>query len=181
MRRAFSIAEMVIGVLILGAALIPIYQIFTSSAKTAASSKYAYMAAHVARETVDELRQVPYDKLASLNTAAPQPVTGALFATTARVRATTGDDPNGAANTSKPEVPQYPADYARIKRSIKITDVDNSAIPRDLTKTDMRPRLKKVVVEVTWDESGGRDEKDRRGLMKYVTFIGYHGVDPEVP
>lgn len=178
MRRAFSTAEMVIGVLILGAALIPIYQIFTNSAKTAASSKYAYLAAHVARETIEELRQVPYEKLATLNTSAPQAVTGALFGTTARVRAVTGDDPNGAANAT---APQYPADYARIKRMITITDVDGSAIPRDITRTDLRPRLKKVVVDVTWEESGGRDEKSRPGLMRYVTFIGYHGVDPEVP
>jgi hypothetical protein len=179
MRRAFSTAEMVIGVLILGAALIPIYQIFTNSAKTAGSSKYAYIAAHVARETIEELRQVPYDKLSTLNTSTPQALTGGVFATTARVRAVSGEDPNGAAVGQ--DAPQYPAEYGRIKRMITITDVDNSAIPRDITRVDMRPRLKKAVIEVTWEESGGKEEKSRPGLARYVTFIGYHGVDPEMP
>jgi hypothetical protein len=180
-RRAFSTAELVIATLILGAALIPIYSIFTSGSKTAGNSKYAYIAAQVARETMDELRTLPFEELEKANIAQPTSVTGPLFGITGKLRILPGgaEDPNGVANAQSP---QYPADYARIKRTITITAVDGSSIPKEITgQQKLIPRLKKAVVDVSWQEHGGKDEKSRPGLMRYVSYIGYHSVDPEVP
>lgn len=177
-RRGFSLAELVIATLILGGALVPIYSIFTNSSKTAGASKYAYMAAQVARETIEEMRQVPFDKLEELKTTAPTPITGGLFATTSRLRAVGGaTDPNSVATASSPS---YPEEYKRIKRTINVEPVDGTALAQSITGAAPKPRLKKITLDVFWEESGGAAEKSRPGLQHYVTFIGYHGVDPEV-
>lgn len=178
-RRGASLAELVVATLVLGAALIPIYSIFTNSSKTAGASKYAYLAAQVARETIEELRQVPFDKLEELKTTAPTTITGPLFATTSRMRAVGGaTDPNGVATASSPS---YPEDYKRIKRTINVEPVDGTGLPQAITGVAPKPRLKKITLDVFWEEQGGVAEKTRPGLQHYVTFIGYHGVDPEVP
>lgn len=170
MRRAYSLAEVCIAVLVLGAAITPIYSIFVNSSKAAVSSKLAYVAAQVARETMEELRQVPFDKLEELNTTQPQSVTGGLWAMTAKYR---GD--------ALAQNPAYPEDYRRILRSIKVEAVDGSSLPQSITGTALRPRLKKITLDVSWQESGGNNEKSRPGLQHYVSFIGCHAVDPEVP
>lgn len=180
-RRAASAVEIVIATLVLGAALIPIYTIFTSGSKTAGNSKYAYIAAQVARETLEELRQLPFEELERANLPNPTPVTGPLFGMTGKLRIVPGgpEDPNGVANAQSP---QYPPEYARIRRTIVITPVDGTSIPKELTgQQKLIPRLKKAVVDVSWQEQGGREEKSRPGLTRYVSFIGYHAVDPEVP
>lgn len=170
-RAAFSMAEVAIAVLVLGAAITPIYSIFINSSKTAVSSKLAYMAAQVARETMDELRTIPFDRLDEVKIDQPTSVEGSLWAMTAKIR---GDLPG------TPPPPTYPEEYKRIKRTIKFADVDASTLPAALIGQKLRPRLKKVILDVFWEEQGGRDEKSRPGLQHYVTFLGSHSVDPEV-
>ena len=180
-KHGFSIPEIVIAMLILGAALVPIYSIFVNSSKAAASSKYAYMAAQVARETMEELRQIPFDKLEEQASPTPKAVDGPIYATTSKARTVGGGtDANSIATASSPS---YPEDYKRIKRTIKIEKVDGTTLPASLTGpgTTARSRLYKVSLDVFWEETGGAAEKSRPGLQHYVTFIGQHSVDPEVP
>ena len=169
MRRGFSITEMIIGVLILGAALVPIYSIFISSSKAVSSSKLAYMAMQLARETMEELRQVPWAKIDEMKTSGFVPVGDTpLFKLTAKARSAKpgDDDPNGVTRDG----PKYTGDYVRIKYQLKIEDVG-----------EPEKRLKKASLDVQWDEQGGRQEKDRSGMLHFVTILGYHGIDPEVP
>jgi hypothetical protein len=171
--RAFSIVELVIGCLILGGALVPIYSAFISSSRSVSSSRLAYMAMQVARETVEELRQIPVDRLKEITT---QGAIGgqSIFALTAKMRTAKGqrEDPNDVI----PNSPKYPDEYNRIKTIISIAPAD-SAIPAD--KMTSAPLIK-VTLDVTWEEQGGRDEKQRPGMMRYVTYIGNHSIDPEV-
>jgi hypothetical protein len=169
---AFSIAELVVVTLILGAALIPIYSTFVGSSRSVVSSKLGYIAVHVARETVEELRQVPFNRLEEV-AAAPLPALGGapLFASVVRTPAAPPLGPTGPVAPGPAAARlTYPEGYNRIKRVLKVEPVDGS-----------RRRLKKVTLDVTWEETGGRDEKQRTGLMRSVTFIANHSVDPEVP
>lgn len=169
-RCGFTMAELVIGVLILGVAIVPIYWAFISSSKTVTSSRLAYMAMQVARETMEELRQVPVDRLEEIKPdwtpVGPRP----MFSFTAKMRSAnrSDEDPNKVNAGS----PSYPEEYRRIKTSIKLEKLVTSGKP---------PRLWKATVDVAWDEHGGSGEKHRPGLMRYVSLVGAHSVDPEVP
>jgi hypothetical protein len=176
---SFTVVELVIAALILGLAIVPLYSAFISSSRSVFSSKLAYMAMHVARETMEELRQIPFEHLKEISTLGP--LGGSpLFGLSVRMRAAkgAGDDPNGV----NAAAPKYPDEYNRIKTKIEFQAVTGS-LPKD--KLDGPDKLDgvslvKVILEVTWEEQGGRDEKQRPGLIRYVTFIGNHSVDPEV-
>lgn len=170
-----TVAELVIATLILGAALVPIYSIFTNSSKAAGNSKYAYMTAQLAREMMEELRTIPFDKLEDANTSTPKAIEGGLFANTAKLRAAsgTGTDVSGTAT--------YPEEYKRFKYTLKIEAVDGTGLPQAITGQAVKPRLKKATLDIVWEESGGVNEKSRPALQHYVSFLGNHSVDPEVP
>ena len=178
-RSAFSIAEMVIATLILGAALVPIYSAFISSSRSVSSSRLAYMAMQVARETMEELRQIPVDKLKEICTPGSTvtlPAMGdqSLFGLTAKLRTAKGskEDPNEVGKSS----PKYPLEYNRIKVAIQIAPADSTVAANQMETT----ALIKVTLDVTWEEQGGKNEKQRPGLMRYVTYLGNHSIDPEV-
>lgn len=178
MRRGATVAELVIATLILGAALVPIYSIFTSSGKAAGASKLAYMSAQVAREMIEELRTIPFDKLEDQKVDQPKAITGGLFATSSKARSIGSQDANNVAGAN---APQYPEEYKRIKYTLKIDGVDNTSLPQAITGAPPKARLKKITLDVFWEEQGGVAEKSRPGLQRYVTFVGNHSVDPEVP
>lgn len=168
-RNGHSFSELVIGAVILGAALIPIYSTFVSSSRTVSSSRLAYMAMQVARETMEELRQIPFSKLEELNTNGFVAVGETpVFRITAKMRSVQSgnEDPTGVAKDG----PKYPAEYGRIKYRLKIEDAG-----------DKDKRLKKASLDVQWEEQGGVREKDRSGMLHFVSMIGYYAVDPEVP
>jgi len=169
-RRGFSLAEIAIAVIILGAALIPIYSIFISGSKAATSSRLAYIAQHIARETMEEARQIPPEKLSEFaekvngGGSGPAAVTGPLYEFSDRLRHRSG----GRTAVSQADSPQYPEEYQRFLRKMEVTDVDG------------KPMLKKVVLEVHWQEKGGSNEKPIRAMTKFITMIGQHAIDPPV-
>jgi hypothetical protein len=165
--------EVLIAALIMGVALVLIYSAFITSSRSVFSSKLAYMAMQVARETMDELRQIPIERLREITTLGP--LGGrSLFALTVKLRSIgdPGHDPNGVIANS----PRYPDEYSRIKTAIEFRTADGSPLPESLDGV----RLIKTTLEVTWQEQGGKDERQRPGLIRYVTFLGNHSIDPEV-
>ena len=177
-RAGFSAAEMVIGILVLAVALTPIYSTFISSSKSVSSSRFAYMSLQVARETMEELRQVPFETLedfAAANYGDKAPLGGAaLFRNVTKSRSVTSgnDDPNGV----NKDGPTYPAEYNRIKVAVKVEKLP----PLHVTDPPAPTTMKKVTLDVQWEESGGKAEKDRSGLLHFVTIVANHSVDPEV-
>ena len=163
-RRGFSAAEVIICVLILGVALIPIYSTFISSSHAVSSSRFGYMAMQVARETIEEMRATPFDRMEEYK---PQNLGGApLFKYTAKFRSVdkNNEDPTSVNAYSL----TYPDDYGRIGVDIKVEAVEGNK------------RLKKVSMQISWQETGGKQEKPRSEMLHFVTYIGYHSVDPEV-
>lgn len=175
--RGVTFMELVLGIVLLSIVILPLYQTFITSQKSMTSSRLAYMSMQVARELLDEIRATPIDRLQELDSSNPTPiplVAGGrpLFATLALMRSATRagsgfqPDPGGVGNT-----PKYPDEYNRIKARIK---VENRPGPVGV-------RLKKVTLDVEWQESGGVSEKNRPGLLRFITLVGNHSVDPEVP
>jgi hypothetical protein len=163
-RRAISAAEMIIAALILGAALVPMYQMFVKGTTTATQSRLAYMALHVAREELEEIRQIPFDKLPLV--AHPfQRVSGHLFRRTLNTptnpRGAPGSNPIGQNNQLT-----YPKEYERIFTQLRIEETS----PQD-------PRMKKAILDVKWEETGAGSERKREAISHFETIVAAHNAE----
>lgn len=165
--------EVLIASLILGAALIPMYMMFQQGSKTAVSSRLAYQTSQIARELMEEAQQVPQAKLADwvakINSGSDfKSVQGEIFRATAEVR----DEPSGGdpADKALEGGLRYPDEYKRFFVKLTLSDVG----------TGTPPKLKKLVMEIKWQETGGTKEKDRSALQKFETILGFNSVDPAV-
>lgn len=66
-KKGTTAVEFMMATVILGLAIVPIFGIFGSSKTNVFKSKISYMAVHVARERLEELRQVPFMVLENLS------------------------------------------------------------------------------------------------------------------
>lgn len=66
-KKGTTAAEFMMATVILGLAIVPIFGIFGTSKTNVFKSKISYMAVHVARERLEELRQVPFMVLENLS------------------------------------------------------------------------------------------------------------------
>ena len=156
--RGVSAAEMVIAALILGAALVPMYQMFVKGTTTATQSRLAYMALHVAREELEEIRQIP---LESLKPHDWRHVKDHLFQLSFETRCKDGDNPVKADAKLV-----YPKEYERVSTRLGLVDTQ----PPD-------PRLKRAVLDVKWEETGTGSERSREAISHFETLIGSHNVE----
>jgi hypothetical protein len=150
---------MAIATLILGAALVPMYQMFVRGKATATQSRIAYMAMHAGREELEEVRQLPFDRLAE---AAHdwEPVRDNLFRRTLRWR---GGPINVLA--ANPEL-RYPREYERIFTRLQVSDTD----PPEPS------RYRRVVVEIRWQEAGAGSEKRKEAISHFETIVASHNM-----
>lgn len=164
--RGFSFVELVVATLIMAIALIPFHYVFIRGQKSVIQSKFAYMAMHVARELAQDLRAVPFDRLAELDNweRGAQRVQGPLFKRVAQYRSSSPE----TAAALEGDAPSYPADYTRILYRIRVKPVQGFA-----------DRLRQVDLEVVWEEKGIVDREAKK-LYRYSTIVGRHSVDPEV-
>lgn len=153
-RAAVSAAELAIAVLILGAGLVPMYSTFVKSSRSTSQSRLAFLGMHIARETLEEVRQIPFERLATKDWRS---VSGPIFAATVVARA--------ASPANHPLVgagaPTYPAEYKRLQVRTTVADAE----PPD-------ERLRRVIVEVRWQETGAGSEKQPEALARYETLVG---------
>ena len=166
MRRAFSAAELTVAALILGAALVPMYQMFVRGSTTATQSRIAYMALHVAREELEEIRQIPLPPPTDPNNPNfLQPhdwerVTGQLFRRSVKARAHAGDNPVLDSKL------KYPTEYQRIFTRLGLVDT-----------TPADPRYKRAVLDVKWEETGVGSERSKEAISHFETLVAAHNVE----
>lgn len=164
MRRGISSAEMIIAALILGAALVPMYQMFVKGTTTATQSRIAYMALHVAREELEEIRQIPLDPprpgVPGLSGHPWQRVGGHLFRWSAASRG-----PSGNAVLANNQL-TYPKEYERIWTKLEIVPVQ----PPDA-------RMMKAVLDVKWEETGTGSERKHEAISHFETIVAAHNAE----
>lgn len=186
-RRAHSAVEFVIATVILGLALIPMFGIFSSSRETAFKSKISYMALHVARERLEELRQVPFALLETLVTEDWVKTEGSAFTHTAATRNDLYGASMGVPYALDDPAFDYPEDYGRIFTRVTVEALERKSFAGDSVVVDpgnyqahpdIRPsRLKRVVVEYYWQEQGEPSELAlHRHFNEISTIIGAHNV-----
>lgn len=158
-RAGFSSVEFMMAAVILGAALVPMYSMFVRSSTTITRSRLAYTALQVAREEIEELRQLPFAAVVSHDW---EPVTGHLFRRTL---------PHRGQNTSPlAALPlNYPDEYKRIETKVTVAPLtDAPSIP---------PRYKEVVVEVRYQETGEGSERQPPAISRFETLVGVLNVE----
>lgn len=157
-RRGISAAEMVIAALILGAALVPMYQMFVKGTTAATQSRLAYMALHVAREELEEIRQIPLEQLKPHDW---RKVKGHLFQLSFDTRATAADNPIKADAKLV-----YPKEYERVWTRLGLVET-----------TPPDPRLKRAVLDVKWEETGAGSERSKEAISHFETLVAAHNVE----
>lgn len=157
-KRGVTAAEMIIAALILGAALVPMYQMFVKGTTTATQSRLAYMALHVAREELEEIRQIPLEKLKPHDW---RKVRDHLFQLSFESRATAADNPVRADTRLV-----YPKEYERVWTRLGLVNAE----PPD-------PRLKRAVLDVKWEETGVGSERSREAISHFETLVAAHNVE----
>ena len=157
-RRGITTVEFFFAVLILALALIPIYDIFIGSYRSVFRSKHSYVAQHVAREIMEEMRQLPFDTLEAGAWHDWTPVGGHVLALTI-------DKAGLATATDKDDgTLEYPKEYERIQTKLgveEVTDADGN----------VDPKLRKVVLEVRWQETGSGGLHQQAVLDKFECLI----------
>ena len=170
-RRGYTLTEVLIGVVIMSLAIIPMYHIFTASSKSVFRSRMSYMALQIARETLEELRQIPFDKLEDCAHASWARVEGNSFARTLEYRNTDKDTSKLAEEVDGTCPFTYPDEYKRIKTMLLISPVGAT--------TMAEASLAKVELHVMWEETGedaARDERETRvARTRFVTVLGRYG------
>ena len=157
-----SAAELTIAALILGAALVPMYQMFVKGTTTATQSRLAYMALHVAREELEEIRQIPLSDLKPHDwRQVKSPTQDHLFQLSFETRCKAADNQVKADATLK-----YPKEYERVRTRLGITDTE----PPD-------PRLKLAVLDVKWEETGVGSERNKEAISHFETLLSAHNVE----
>ncbi len=171
-RRAQSMIEFMIAVVILGLAIVPMYGIFSKSRETAMKSKLAFMALHVARGKLEELRQIPFERLDEVISRYAEwtPVEGNIFRDTIDTRNIGGATTYGALNDD--DALKYPEEYSRILLRIHAEDIPSPLGPQKPV------RLKKVILEYYFQEKGETPEAGRmKHFGKIETIIGSLNVE----
>lgn len=153
MRGAFSAVELVVATVILAAAAVPLFSAFSHGRGVATQSRLAYLAIQVAREELEELRQLP---LTDALKHGWEPVKGNLF----RWSVGRGGSAVTAASLS------YPPEYRRLRTRLTLAPTD----PPD-------PRYRKAVLEVRWEESGAGTDHARDGIGRFETLLANHHVE----
>lgn len=170
-RKGYTLTEVLIGIVIMSLAIIPMYHIFTASSKSVFRSRMSYMALQVARESLEELRQIPFDKLEDAAHANWTRVEGNCFARTLTMRNTDGDE-----STLKKEADglcpfDYPEEYKRIKTRLIISPMGAASMGE--------AEMAKVELHVMWEETGEDAERDdresRMARTHFVTVLGRYG------
>lgn len=156
--RGISAAEMIIAALILGAALVPMYQMFVKGTTNATQSRLAYMALHAAREELEEIRQIP---LGQLRPHDWRKVKDHLFQLSFETRAPDGANPVRADATLT-----YPKEYERVWTRLGVVPTD----PPD-------PRFMRAVLDVKWEETGAGSERSREAISHFETLVAAHNVE----
>jgi Tfp pilus assembly protein PilV len=175
-RRAYTFMEIVIAVSVLSLAVLGMYSLFLSSARTVTNSRLQYMSQLVAREIFEELRITPMASWTSTPATEWRSLEGkGLFEALGALRPGPSTPTAGTTQTAVAAVntaaPRYPAEYGRFKYRITFSDTQPA-----------HPRLKKVTVIVKWQEFGGREgaEKTREGIISFSSILANHSTDPEV-
>lgn len=174
MRRAYTIIEVLIAALLLSLAIIPLYNMFTASSKTVFRSRLSYLAVHVAREMLEELRQIPFAKL---DTVAHGNSWRRVSEEGKGVFRFTNETRNAAvADKLAGEAFEYPEDYKRIKTMLNISPADATTLAE--------ANVAKVELTVIWEETGENEERDaasqqKQGVTKFVTILTRFGPGTE--
>lgn len=158
-RAGLSSVEFMMAAVILGAALVPMYSMFVRSSTTITKSRLAYTALQVAREEIEELRQLPFAAVVSHDW---QPVTGHLFRRTLPHR-------GGAASPINALPLRYPDEYKRIETKVTVSPLADTP--------GIQPRFKEVVVEVRYQETGQGTEKQPPAISRFETLVGALNVE----
>lgn len=181
--RGISAAEVVVATLVLALALIPMLGVFFQSREVTYKSKLAYLALHVARERMEELRQIPFNALDACDTGDTWVSTaGSAFAHTKQHRNDPIDSSYGG--LSKADF-AYPAEYGRIHTRVRVAPlarrnygVDAHADDTTSLQAQVKPvRMKAVTIEYYWQEKGeSPDEARRKNFATLSTIVGSHNA-----
>lgn len=155
-RSGFALPELVIAMLILGAALVPMAGVFTSSKTCVTMSRLQYTALVAARAELEELRQIDWDALEP-RVHSWRPLTGhALLATV---------DAGGASRTvAQDPALKLPAEYARIETQLALGEVVQ------LGHSVMR----RATLSVRWQENGAGHTRAPEALSALSTILASH-------
>ena len=159
---------MILAILVLSIALIPLYQVFVRSWRTTRESKYSYLAMQVAREAMEEIRQVPLDRLIQ-DQALPEAqrrvlkkwirAEGSLFPLSFL----------GEQNEVRRDAAlRYPPDYRRIQVWLELAPPS----PAD-------GRMMLLTCDVKWEEAGAGSEHPSPRLGHFETLLVDHHVERE--
>lgn len=149
--RGLSAVEVLLGLGLLSALFLPVYQLFVVGNELGFKSRLAYLAMEAAREEVDDLRvlaSLAPDRVADLKHDW-RPVQGGLLG---RLTALAGPG-------ALPEM-NYPDEYRRILTKVEIGPAEEGEIYP-------------VTVDVRWQETGERLEetRDRSGSSRFELLL----------
>lgn len=156
--RGVALVEIAIALVVLAAALIPMARVFSTGHNRATMGHLQYMAIHAARAELEELRQVPFAKLAECAHGF-RPLAGPALPHTIRHTKVAKALATDAALS-------YPRDYARIETAVEVVA--------------SAPRLVAVTVTARWQENGPGTGRGPAAISTLRTLIGDHrAVDLE--
>ncbi len=186
--RGHSAIEFMVATVILGLALIPMFGIFSRSREATFKSKISYMALHVARERLEELRQVPFFQLENLATTDWVRADGYAFKHTMETRNQVfGADKGKPYGDLEDDQYKYPKQYTRIWTKIDVEGLERVSFASDApivdpgnlqASPDIHPfRLKRVTLSYYWQEKGDvLDDARMKHYNEITTIIGSHNV-----
>ncbi len=138
-----TLAFVLIFMTILSFLMLPIINIFNYSATTAVKSKNALIALNLALQTIEEIKAMPYEEVASMLPSDRKAFEGEWI----------------SGNNGKIDYPEY---YKLFKKNIEVKTGKDLQRPND--------KLKRVTVSVYWDELN--DERRRiTHHIKLATII----------
>lgn len=202
-RSGHSAIEFAIAIIILGLAIVPIFGIFSRSREAAFKSKLSFLALHVARERMEELRQLPFDSLEEIADGEWKQTSGNVFHFTNEYRRAEqyvdaggtgltygGVDVAVAAGYSglQPDDGSYdyPDDYSRIWTRVSVQEVPRRNYATDPPSDDTTTlqskikfvRLKRVALDYYWQEKGEDLETARlKHFQSLSTIIASHNLE----
>ena len=201
-RTGHSAIEFAVAIVILGLALVPIFGLFSRSREAAFKSKISYLALHVARERLEELRQLPFDSLEEIADGQWKKTEGNVFQHTIKYRLpqqyidtgsglTVGGVDVGAASgytglEPNDESFDYPEEYSRIWTRVSLQEVPRRNYQPDTPEDDTTSvqskiklvRMKRIILDYYWQEKGEDMETARlRHFQSLKTIIGSHNIE----
>jgi len=185
---AHSAVEFVIATVILGLALIPMFGIFSHSREATFKSKISYMAIHVARERLEELRQIPIEQLPEIATGEWTKCQGYAFRHTMDTRNKVfGTDHGHPYGALEDDAYKYPDEYSRIWTKVELEPIERLSFHGAAPDVDpgnvqahpdvLPSRLFRVTLSYYWQETGEDVEAARlRHFNEISTIIGSHNI-----